>query len=113
MDNSKISNVAVDELTRRAWEEEFNAIQPHQIAPHYRHSTAVQTILPEGSISGNLVCTIPEVITTLRGKPKLQEMLQMSTKQMKLIDEEISASNARKFGKSSIARAHFSNQYNQ
>ena len=32
---------------------------------------------------------------------------------MVLIDEEITASNARKFGKSSIARAHFSKKYTQ
>ena len=68
---------------------------------------AVQMILPDGSISGNLVCTIPEVITTLRGKPKLQETLKMTMEQMELINEEIMVSNARKFGKSSIARAHF------
>ena len=33
--------------------------------------------------------------------------------QMVLINEEITASNARKFGTSSIARAHFSKQYTQ
>ena len=37
----------------------------------------------------------------------------MDTDQMELIDEEITASNARKFGKSSITRAHFSKQYTQ
>ena len=60
-----------------------------------------------------IIIIIPEVITTLRGKPKLQGMLKMTTEQMELIDEEITASNARKFGKSSIARAHFSKQYTQ
>ena len=59
------ANVAVDALVGRAWEEEFNAIQHHQVAPHYRHSAAVQTILPDRSISGNLVRTLPDVITTL------------------------------------------------
>ena len=56
-------NVAVDELAGRAREEEFIEIQHHQIAPHYRHSTTVKTILPEGSISGNLAHNAPEVIT--------------------------------------------------
>ena len=37
----------------------------------------------------------------------------MTTEQMELIDEEITVSNARKFGKSSITRAHFSKQYTQ
>ena len=82
-------------------------------SPHYRHSMAVQTILPDGSISGNLARNIPEVITTLRGKPKLQQTLNMDMEQMELIDEEITASNARKFGKSSNAKAHFSKQYTQ
>ena len=66
-------------------------------------------IFPYGSLSGNLACTIPEVITTLRGKKKLQETLKMAMEQIELIDKEITASNARKFGKSSIARAHFRN----
>ena len=65
------ATIAVDELVGWSWEEEFEAIQPHQIAPHYRHSTVAQTILPDESIQSNLVGTIPEVITTLRGKPKL------------------------------------------
>ena len=105
--------VAVDELAGRVWEEDFKAIQHHQITPHYRHSTAIQTILPDGSVSDNLARTIPEAITTIRGKPKLQDTLRMTTEQMVLIDEEITASNARKFGKSSIARAHFSKKYTQ
>ena len=37
----------------------------------------------------------------------------MTTEQMELIDEEITASNARKFGTSSVARAYFSKQYTQ
>ena len=37
----------------------------------------------------------------------------MDTEQMELIDEEITASNARKFGESSIARVHFSKKYTQ
>ena len=48
-----------------------------------------------------------------QGKPKLQEMLKMTTEQMVLINEEITGSNARKFGTSSITRAHFSKQYSQ
>ena len=39
------ANVAVGELAGRAWEEEFNAMQPHRIAPHYRHPTVIQMIL--------------------------------------------------------------------
>ena len=107
------ANAAVDELAGRAWDEEFVEIQHHQIAPHYRHSKVVQTILSDGSILGNLVHTIPEAITTLRGKPKLQEMLQMNTERMELIDKEITASNARKFVRSSIAGPLFSKQYTQ
>ena len=107
------ANIAVDELAGQAWEEEFVEIQHHQIAPHYRHSKVVQTILSDGSILGNLVHTIPEAITTLRGKPKLQEMLQMNTERMELIDKEITASNARKFVRSSIAGPLFSKQYTQ
>ena len=103
----------VDELARQAWEEDFKAIHHHQIAPHYRHYTAIQTILPDGSISGNLAHTIPETITTLQGKPKLQDTLKIATEQMELIDEEIMKSNARKFSKSSIARAPLSKQYTQ
>ena len=95
----------MDELAGRAWEEDFVEIRHHQVAPHYRHSMAVQTILPDRSRLGNLVRNIPEVITTLRGKPKLQAMLQMTTEQMELIDKEITASNARKFGKS-ISQGH-------
>ena len=64
------ANVAVDELAGQAWEEDFEAIQHHQIAPHYRHSMAIQTILPDGSVAGNLARSIPEAITTIRGKPK-------------------------------------------
>ena len=37
----------------------------------------------------------------------------MAPDRMELIDEEITLSNARKFGKSSIARANFSKQYTQ
>ena len=74
---------------------------------------SMSLLLPDESISGNLARNIPEVITTLRGKPKLQETLNMDTEQMEFIDEEITVSNARKFGKSSIARAHFSKQYTQ
>ena len=107
------ANVVVEELAGQAWEEDFEAIHHHQIAPHYRHSTAIQTILPDGSISGNLARTIPEEITTLRGKPKLQETLKMTMEQMELIDEEITSSNARNFGTSLIARAHYSKQYTQ
>ena len=70
-------------------------------------------IVPGGSISNNLANTIPEVITTLRGKLKLQERLQMITEIMELINEEITASNARKFGMSSIARKYVSKQYTQ
>ena len=66
------ANVVVEELAGRAWEEAFAEIQHHQIAPHYHHSTAVQMIPPDGSIWGNLARTITEVITTLRGKPKLR-----------------------------------------
>ena len=68
-------------------------------------------IPPDGSISGNLACTIPEVTTTLRAKMKLQETLNMETERMISIDEEITASNTRKFRTSSIVRAHFSKQY--
>ena len=68
---SEQANVAVDKVAGRAWEEDFEAIHHHQIAPHYRHSTAIQTILPDGSVLGNLTRTIPEAITTLRGKLKL------------------------------------------
>ena len=107
------ANVAVDELAGRAWEEDFDAIHHHQTAPHYRHSTAIQTILPDGLVSGNLAQTIPEAITTIRGKPKLQDTLRMTTEQMVLIDEEITVSNVRKFGKSSIARVQLSKQYAQ
>ena len=72
------------------------------------------SLLPDGSRLGILACTIPEVITTLRGKPKLQEKLKMETVWMILIDEEITVSrNARKFGKSSFSRAYFSKQYIQ
>ena len=106
-------NVAVDELAGRACEEDFEAIHHHQISPHYCHSTVIQTTIPDGSVSGNLAQTIPEAMTTLRGKPKLQDTLRMTTEQMVLIDEEITASNERKFGMSSIARAHFSKQYTQ
>ena len=93
--------------------ENFGAIRHHQIAPHYRHSMVIQTILPDGSVSSNLAQTISEAITTIRGKPKLQDTLSMTTEQMVLIDEEITGSNARKFGTSSIARVHFSKQYTQ
>ena len=106
-------NVAVDELAGRACEEDFEAIHHHQISPHYCHSTVIQTTLPDGSVSGNLAQTIPEAMTTLRGKPKLQDTLRMTTEQMVLIDEEITVSNVRKFGKSSIARVQLSKQYAQ
>ena len=107
------ANIMVDELAGRAWEEDFEAIQHHQIAPHYHHSTSIQTILPDGSVSGNLARTIPEAITTIRCKPILQDTLRMTMEQMVLIDEEITASNTRKFSISSIARAHFSKQFTQ
>ena len=44
---------AADELAGRAWDGEFTAIQPQQIAPHYWHCMAVQTIPPDVSILGN------------------------------------------------------------
>ena len=113
------ANVVVDELAGQAWEEGFNAIQHHQIAPHHRHSMAMQTILHDGSILSNLACTIQEVITAHQGKLKLQDTLKMALDRMELIKEEITVSNVSKFGKfgkfgkSSIARAHFSKQYTQ
>ena len=88
-------------------------LQSNTTPPNRPNSTAIQTILPNGSVSGNSAWNIPEAITTIRGKPKLQDTLRMTTEQMVLIDEEITASNARKFGKSSIARAHFSKKYTQ
>ena len=109
----ELANVAVNKLAGRAWDREFAAIQPQQIASHYHNSTALQTVLPDGSISGNLARTIPEVITMLRAKAQLQETLKMEKKWMILIGEEIMASNARKFGTSSMARVHFSKQYTQ
>ena len=107
----ELANAVVDELARQAWDREFTTIQPRTIIN--RHSMVVQTILSDGSIPGNLACTIPEAITTLRGKAILQERLNMETEQMILINEEIMVSNARKFGESSILRAHFSKQYTQ
>ena len=59
------ANVAVGELAGQAWEGDFETIHHHQIASHYCRYTTIQTILPDGSISANLVRTIPEVITTL------------------------------------------------
>ena len=52
-------------------------------------------------------------ITTIRGKAQLQHTLKIVNDHMTLIDEEITASNARKFGKNFIARVHFSKQYTQ
>ena len=42
---------------------------------------------------------------------KLQDTLKMNTEYMILIDKEITASNSRKFGTSSIAMANFLKQY--
>ena len=53
---------------------------------------------------------IPEAITTILGKAQLQLTLKMADDCLTPIDEEIMVSNARKCGKSSIARAHFSKQ---
>ena len=83
------ANVAMEELAEPAWEEDFEAIHHNKIAPHCRDSTAIQMILPNGSVSSNLDRTIPEAITTIQGKPKLQETLKMTTEQMVIIDEEI------------------------
>ena len=69
---------------------------PTSCPTSYCHSTTVQTILSDGSILGNLACTIPEAITTLRGKAKLQKTQKMEMERMILIDKEITASNARK-----------------
>ena len=106
MDSSRSSKCSGGwAIAGQIWEEKVDAIQPHQITPHYCHSIVVQTIPTDGSILGNLAHTILEVITTLRGKPKLQETLQMTTEQMELIDKEMTTSNVRRFGKSSVARA--------
>ena len=40
------ANVAMNKQSGQAWDREFDAGQPQQIAPHYHHSTALQTILP-------------------------------------------------------------------
>ena len=66
-------------------------------------------ILPDGSTSRNLARTIPEAITTIQVKKQLQNTLKMAYDHMTLIDEEIMASSARKFRKSSIARVHSPN----
>ena len=77
-----------------------NTASPNR--PHYCHSTKIQTILPDRSISGNYT----------RGNNNTPRgMLNMVTERMELIDKEIMAINARKFGKSSIARTHFSKHY--
>ena len=107
------ANVAVDKLAGWAWDGEFDAVQPRQIAPHYHHSMVLQTLLPDKSISSNLAHTISEAITTIRGKMQLQQTLKMADDCMALIDEEITARNVSKFGKNSIARAHLSKQYTQ
>ena len=62
------ANVEADKPAGWAWEEEYNAVKPQPVASHYRHSTALQTILPDGCISGNLAQNIPEAIMTFRGK---------------------------------------------
>lgn len=64
----EVTNDEVNKLARQAWKEKFNRIQPEPAAPHYRHSMALQTILSDESISGNLVRKIQEAITTFRGK---------------------------------------------
>ena len=88
----------MDELAGRAWDEEYNSVKPQLVAPHYRQSTVVQTILPDESVLGNLACTIPDAISACQGKAKLQEMSKMDTEGMALIDEEITASNEGKSG---------------
>ena len=106
-----MANYEVGNLAGRARKEEFDIIQPEPVDPHCRYSTALQTILPDGSISGNLARKIPDAITTIRGKQQMKRTLNMIEERMAMIDEEITASNARKFGTSSSARAHISKQY--
>ena len=106
----EVANVEMEELAGRAWDEVYNSVKPHLVAPHYQYYKAVQTILSDGSISGDLARTIPEAISVRRDKPKLHATLKMDTERMILIGEEITASNTRKFRKSWVARAHFSEQ---
>ena len=100
----EVANDKVDKLAGRAWKEEFDGV-----VSHYCHSTLLQTMLPDESISGNLARKILEEITTFRGKQQMRRTLQLTKERMAMIDEEITASNARKIGKSSRARAQFSN----
>ena len=58
---------------------------------------------------GKLAWSIPEVVMIIRGKKQLKRALKIMDDHMSLIDEEITASNVRKFEKSSSMRAHFSN----
>ena len=105
-----MANEEADKLVGRAWEEEYNTVKPQPVAPHYRQSTALQTLLLDGSISGNLAWNIPEEIMTLRSTTQLRRTLKMTEEHMALIDKEMTASNTRKFGKSSSDRTHFSKQ---
>ena len=54
--------------------------------------------ISDGSILGNLAQNIPDAITKLRGKTQMKRTLKMTDDHMALIDEEIMASNVRKFG---------------
>ena len=95
----------MDKLAGWARKEEYNEIQPEPVAPHYCRFTAVQAILLDGSILGNLEQKIPEAITTTRGKQQMRQTLKMMEEHMAMIDKEITANNARNFGMSSSARA--------
>ena len=103
----EVANEKVDKQAGRAWKEEYDGIQPETVAPHYHQYMSLQTILPDGSILGNLARKILETIMTFRGKQQLWRTLKMMEERCGMIDEEITASNARKIWMSSSARAHF------